>query len=229
MDFLTKIVRAPIVSILSFLSFKCNDIIPPTTKPANVIIWHEIGRNGTLDKIRELGLCSYNELYRQRLIEYKSDIGMRSDHYDSIYFDPQEKPLIENCVGLVVDPIKTVVCNREFRPGYDKRYNQSCIFLYQFLAHQERAKQMKKEANPSEAVIYDPFSGKPFYVNKSDKRFYDSNKKTLLSMAEGLSPIHYRYLPEVVIRTPRIPPEQLIFPDEDHTEQLSRAPFPTQT
>jgi hypothetical protein len=133
--------------------------------------------------------------------------GVRSDQYDVLYFNPSKPYGISDnrLVGYQVDPQNTSVYNREFRVKNPANYSKSIVPLLTYLRNKERGKQMMDSSDRPQGfvVVYDPYTSKPFYVHYSDQRYEN--------------PLFF-YWGEVIVERDNIPPEELIFFDNQPKE-----------
>lgn len=193
-----------------------------------VVVYHSIERGGNIESVKKHGLLTRNELFKRGLSQDKENpaalSGVLPDQYDIIYFSPKlNKPEDDNIVGFMVNTETTYVYNREYRcDGNQKKYLNSKILLATYLANKKKAEEMWEIAPQGKAVIFNPMNAQPFYVEATDKRYYDPCHKCLFEFSIGNYPSfsdifpcddwrHYSYLGEVIINRNCIPPKELIF------------------
>lgn len=188
--------------------------------PEKVIVYHDIGRNGTIESVKKHGLYSLSELFKRGLTtDNPSNLrrGLLADQYHVIYFRPLLKEPTDKSklVGYKVDPHATYVHNMEYRFDANLgKYNASKILLSTYLKNLQKAEQMCKAAPPGIVVIFNPFTSVPFYVNATDVRYYDSREHLGILSHQTESARHYLYLGEVTIQKEHIKPEELVFFDQ---------------
>lgn len=174
------------------------------TIPNQVIVYHEIGRDGTLDSVKKHGLLNYSELEKRNLLDpkYKNRLKCLEDQNDVIYFAYQKTPPPgSNWVGYRVDPKTTHVCNREFRARGDQRkYNGSKVLLVDYIKNLEEFEAMGKqpERPRNTILVRHAITSKPCYI-----------PETIFNRDHD-----YVYQNEVTVPQNCIPPNELIFPKD---------------
>ncbi len=174
-----------------------------------VPVYHRIGKNGTVESIKKHGLLNWHTLFEKGLIDFAADIWLFPDHDKVIYFDPHPSMKIYSDIAYLVDPSTTYVYNREHRYYRNLGYYQgSQILLKDYLESLEKAEQLKKSLMQDDGlVVLDHITSKPEVLTPEDLsrlikiQEHNTSYKTKLT----------GYLPEVIIATQCIPPEQLIF------------------
>lgn len=180
-----------------------------------VPVCHRIGKNGTVKSIKKYGLLNWRTLFEKGLIDYAAGSWLFPDHDKVIYFDPRPSAKTSSHIAYLVDPLTTYVYNREHRYYINHSYYQrSKVLLKDYLENLEKAKQLEKSLSQSYGlVVLDHITSKPEVLTPEDvsillrKRMSDTFSETKLT----------GYLPEVIIETQCIPPEQLIFLSENTT------------
>lgn len=181
-----------------------------------VIVYHDIGRGGNVESVKKHGLLTLKELFKKGLTkDNPSELkGVLPDQYDVIYFTPKlNEPDDTNIVGYLVDADSTYVYNREYRFDRNRgKYQGSEVLLATYLANKKLAEQMRISAPEHKAVIFNPRTSEPFYVDYSDKRYYDPSPfHSIYNSFSKDESQHYCYWGEVIINKNCIPPEELIF------------------
>ncbi len=201
--------------------------------PGLVRVYHSVSDDEALQRIRKHGLMNARELFRCGLTDRDPSkiFELLNDGHDIISFQfLPEAPLPEApCVGFDVDPNTTYVYNRAYRWDNNLvKYNASKISLADYIMLKKQAAELSRKATQGQRVIFDPYTAKPFYVSTKDKRYYDPDESSdwqLYITDPMLKPDtarHYLYLNEIIVPTPCIPPNQLIFAENDlrRTEKL---------
>ncbi|MFA6065751.1 MAG: hypothetical protein WC707_01060 [Candidatus Babeliaceae bacterium] len=180
-----------------------NIILAEMQQSKKILVYHGIGRGGTLESIKQHGLLSLNELYKRGLTDKKPVSGsvVFPDQYDVIYFRYSPSyDVKKDTVSMEVDLGATYVHNQEFRAlcnsKYWQQYKDSKISLSAFIANREKAEVMRKNKPQGCTVIFDPITSEPFYVTWGDAR---------------INNYLYVYIPEVIVEQHEIKPEKLIF------------------
>ncbi|HEV2600960.1 MAG TPA: hypothetical protein VGT41_01550 [Candidatus Babeliales bacterium] len=210
-----------LIILLSPITQRCTTEKPRLKQvaPGLVRVYHYIGRDGTVDSVKQHGLMTYNELFKKGLTanDPSKYSGVLPDQYDVVYFAAMSTPPTDaNSVGFDVDPERTYVYNREHRYDANRgRYQDSKILLSRYIMQQKKAEEMRKNAPAYHAVIFDPRTAEPFYVATTDKRYYDTDQFRYISSHSPLKSRHYLFLNEVIIRQSCIPARELVFSEED--------------
>lgn len=207
-------------------------------KQTAVIVRHNLNKSGTLKSVQTNGLLSRKELLRRKI---ESDVSLQHlqqlekralpGHFDTIYFTVTDMPTIEtpvanhfrsvakkmqshkrDCVGLAVDPTTTYVYNRQFRfINNQEKYNNSKISLATYLHNLQRAETMQTTCPANHIMIFDPYSAEPFYVHDTDHRIGKLSDYISENQRLCLEESFHWYWAEVIMETPCIPPNTLIF------------------
>lgn len=173
-----------------------------------VLIWHCCNREN-LSSIRVKGLKSSNQLVKEGVL--KKPLPSRiCNGNDCIYFqyfpaiddvyktlhDVLEDAMDDDYVGINVNPYKTYVYNRQFRPLKDSAgYNKSKLLLSEYIETFSTCDALNKKRKKDEIVIRDPYTAKPFLVHCNDSRYCNAL---------------FNYPNEITIHSGIIPPTDLI-------------------
>jgi hypothetical protein len=209
-----------------------------TLKQASYVVKHSINRGGTLASVKEHGLLSLKELLRRKI---ETDISLQSiieaekyvitNHFDTIYFTITEFPPVKTPVanyfhsiaktmgahkrkkvGLEVNPNTAYVYNRQFRYSHNQqKYNDSKISLTDYLHKLQGATCMQSTCPGNHVVLFDPYNATPFYVCNTDPRLGKVDDYKTGNQKQSLEESYHWYWAEVIVETPCITADKLIF------------------
>lgn len=186
--------------VLSTYKHMCNRT--EQQKSNLVRIYHQVGFvkkdcSDPMSSIRKHGLLTFKDMQSKGLVQ-KTRYPCLPDHDDNVYFRyyPDKPPFNSNYVVIDVDPDTTYVYNQELRANGDsKRYIKSKIPLSQFIELTHEIAYLRK-SEPNKAIMRCRTTSQPYTVPDEAEILNES------------------YINEIIIPH-SIPPEELIFPEEN--------------